>query len=104
MLSFDDSALMTVTSRPDAIMVRGRGSWLWDERDRCYLDFVQGWAVNCLGHAPAEICEALRTQARTLLTPSPAFHNRPQLELASQLRRLCGLERVFFCSTGAEAN
>lgn len=104
MHSLDDSALMNITSRPHAVMARGRGSWLWDESQRRYLDFVQGWAVNCLGHAPSEIGEALSAQARELLTPSPAFHNRPQLELAGALRRLTGLERVFFCSTGAEAN
>ena len=98
------SSLMPVTARPAAVMARGQGSWLWDEAGRRYLDFIQGWAVNCLGHAPPVIRKALSDQAGRLLTPSPAFHNRPQLELADALARHSGLERVFFCNSGAEAN
>ncbi len=47
-----------------------------------YLDFVQGWAVNCLGHSPPAVAEALAAQAKLLLTPSPAFYNGPSLKLA----------------------
>ncbi len=97
-------ALMTVTERPPGVMVRGEGSWLWDEAGRRYLDFVQGWAVNALGHAPPEIQNALAAQSGLLLTPSPAFHNRPQIELARALTAQCSLDRAFFTSTGAEAN
>ena len=45
-------ALMDITARPPAVFVRGEGSWLWDDSGKRYLDFVQGWAVNCLGHSP----------------------------------------------------
>jgi hypothetical protein len=45
----DFSALMEIAARPDLVFVRGEGSWLWDDRGRRYLDFVQGWAVNSLG-------------------------------------------------------
>jgi acetylornithine/N-succinyldiaminopimelate aminotransferase len=96
--------LMSITSRPDAIMIRGRGSWIWDEDGKRYLDFIQGWAVNCLGHAPDLIREALAEQSARLLTASPALHNRPQLELAALLARKSGLDRVFFCNSGTEAN
>ncbi|HMA92817.1 MAG TPA: aminotransferase class III-fold pyridoxal phosphate-dependent enzyme, partial [Polyangiaceae bacterium] len=95
--------LMDVTERPPVVMVRGEGSYLWDEAGRKYLDFVQGWAVNALGHAPPEVADALTTQARQLLTPSPAYLNRPQLELAQRLCALSGLARATFCSSGAEA-
>lgn len=98
------SQLLSPTPRPDIVMSRGQGSWIWDESGRRYLDFVQGWAVCCLGHSPAVIRDALSKQAETLITPSPAYHNRPQLELASALCRASGLDRVFFCSNGAEAN
>jgi acetylornithine/N-succinyldiaminopimelate aminotransferase len=98
------SSLMPVTPRPANVMVRGQGSWIWDEAGKRYLDFVQGWAVNCLGHAPPVIRKALADQAGRLLTPSPALHNRPQLELADLLTAHAGLDRVFFCNSGAEAN
>ena len=47
-----ESRLMPIAPRPDLVFVRGRGSWLFDEQGRRYLDWVQGWAVNALGHAP----------------------------------------------------
>ncbi len=97
-------SLMTINARPDAVMVRGAGSWLWDDAGRRYLDFVQGWAVNTLGHAPAVVREALARQSALLLTPSPAFHNGQQLALARALIDRCALDRVFFCNSGAEAN
>jgi acetylornithine/N-succinyldiaminopimelate aminotransferase len=96
--------LMKVAVRPQRIMVRGAGSYLWDHEGRRYLDFVQGWAVNALGHAPPEIAAALQVQAQTLLTASPAFHNAPQLSFASELTRATGLAEVHFANSGAEAN
>jgi acetylornithine/N-succinyldiaminopimelate aminotransferase len=96
--------LMKVAVRPQRIMVRGSGSYLWDHEGRRYLDFVQGWAVNALGHAPPELATALYVQAQTLLTPSPAFHNAPQLSFARELTRAAGLSEVHFTNSGAEAN
>ena len=96
--------LMNIVQRPNPIMVRGQGSYLWDSDAKKYLDFVQGWAVNALGHAPREVANALARQAELLLTPSPAYHNAPQLELARRLCELSGLARATFCSSGAEAN
>ena len=97
-------ALMEVTARPDLVFVRGEGSWIEDHRGKRYLDFVQGWAVNALGHAPREVREALVAQASQLVNPSPAFHNLPSLELAGRLARASTLDKVFFASSGAEAN
>ena len=79
--------LMDITARPPVVFVRGEGSCLWDDGGKRYLDFVQGWAVNCLGHSPPIIAEALAKQAKLLLTPSPAFYNAPSLELAKALTR-----------------
>lgn len=98
----DQQYLMNIVERPPAVMVRGDGSYLWDASGRRYLDFVQGWAVNALGHAPREVAAALAQQANLLLTPSPALHNAPQLELAKRLCQLSGLEAATFCSSGAE--
>jgi acetylornithine/N-succinyldiaminopimelate aminotransferase len=97
-------ALMEITARPPAVFVRGEGSWLWDDSGKRYLDFVQGWAVNCLGHSPPLIVEALAEQAKLLLTPSPAFYNAPSLKLAKALVDRSCFDRVFFTNSGAEAN
>jgi acetylornithine/N-succinyldiaminopimelate aminotransferase len=97
-------ALMDITARPPAVFVRGEGAFLWDDTGRRYLDFVQGWAVNCLGHSPPAIAEALAAQAKLLLTPSPAFYNAPSLKLAKALVDHSCFDRVFFANSGAEAN
>jgi acetylornithine/N-succinyldiaminopimelate aminotransferase len=97
-------ALMEITARPPTVFVRGEGSYLWDDSGKRYLDFVQGWAVNCLGHSPPAIAEALAAQSRLLLTPSPAFYNGPSLALAKALVDRSCLDRVFFANSGAEAN
>jgi acetylornithine/N-succinyldiaminopimelate aminotransferase len=97
-------ALMDITARPQVVFVRGEGSWLWDDSGKRYLDFVQGWAVNCLGHAPSVIADALAAQARLLLSPSPAFYNAPSLKLASALVQHSCFDQVFFANSGAEAN
>jgi acetylornithine/N-succinyldiaminopimelate aminotransferase len=95
---------MPVTQRPDLIFVRGAGAYLYDKQGRRYLDWVQGWAVNCLGHSPAVVAQALSAQANTLINPSPAFYNEPALELAKLLTQNSCFDRVFFGSSGAEAN
>ena len=100
--SFD--ALMDITVRPPAVFVRGEGSWLWDDGGKRYLDFMQGWAVNCLGHSPPVIAEALAAQAKLLLTPSPAFYNEPSLKLAKMLVAHSCFDQVFFANSGGEAN
>ena len=97
-------ALMDITARPNAVFVRGAGSYLWDDSRKRYLDFVQGWAVNCLGHSPPAVADALAAQARRLLTPSPAFYNAPSLKLAQALVERSAFDQVFFANSGAEAN
>ena len=77
--------LMPVTARPAQVFTRGEGAWLWDAAGQRYLDWLQGWAVNALGHCPPEISQALQTQSQLLLTPSPALHNLPSLQLAQML-------------------
>lgn len=95
---------MQLTAKPDPVMVSGRGSWLWDEQGNGYLDFVQGWAVNSLGHCPAVVQQALAAQAAALINASPAYHNVPSQRFARELCEAAGMERAFLCSTGAEAN
>jgi acetylornithine/N-succinyldiaminopimelate aminotransferase len=97
-------ALMDITARPPAVFVRGEGSFLWADTGKRYLDFVQGWAVNCLGHSPHVVAEALAAQAKLLLTPSPAFYNAQSLKLAKALVDHSCFDQVFFANSGAEAN
>jgi acetylornithine/N-succinyldiaminopimelate aminotransferase len=97
-------SLMYITNRPDLVFERGEGSWLYDHNGKAYLDFIQGWAVNCLGHCPPEIAAALTAQAGKLINPSPAFYNAPMVELAGLLTTNSCFDRVFFANTGAEAN
>ena len=101
---FNVNALMEITQRPEIVFVRGQGSWLEDHAGKRYLDFIQGWAVNTLGHCPPEIIAALDKQARTLINPSPAFYNQPMVELADRLTSASCFDRVFFANSGAEAN
>src|SRR3546814_6927434 len=106
-MGFDRSgvdALMEITNRPELVFVRGRGSWLEDHNGKRYLDFVQGWAVNCLGHCPAPVVDAMSAQSAHLINPSPAFYNQPSIELASRLASVSCFDRIFFANSGAESN
>ncbi|HEX7338947.1 MAG TPA: acetylornithine transaminase [Rhodanobacteraceae bacterium] len=97
-------ALMEITSRPELVFTQGEGSWLTDSNGKRYLDFIQGWAVNCLGHNHPAVVAAIEHQAHTLINPSPAFYNQPSLELAKRIVGASCFDRVFFANSGAEAN
>ncbi len=103
-MSTDLTAVMKVADRPPVVMVEGHGSWLQDEDGKTYLDFVQGWAVNCLGHSPSVMTEAIAFQAGRLINCSPAYYNAEMARLARLLADRAGLAQVFFCNSGAEAN
>ena len=85
-------------------MVEGQGSWLTDNNGKRYLDFLQGWAVNCLGHSNPGMIAALNTQAKKLINPSPAFYNEPMIRLSNLLTDNSCFNKVFFANSGAEAN
>ncbi|MBK1891853.1 acetylornithine transaminase [Undibacterium sp. 14-3-2] len=101
---YNVNALMYITPRPEIVFTEGSGMWLTDNNGKRYLDYLQGWAVNCLGHSPAVIHDALVAQSKKLLNPSPAFYNAPMIELASRLTEQSCFDRVFFTNSGAEAN
>ena len=101
---YNVNSLMYITPRPEIVFTEGSGMWLTDNNGKRYLDFLQGWAVNCLGHSPAVITDALIAQSKKLLNPSPAFYNGPMVELATQLTQHSCFDRVFFTNSGAEAN
>jgi acetylornithine/N-succinyldiaminopimelate aminotransferase len=95
---------MATAKRPPLVMLSGHGSWLKDDGGREYLDFVQGWAVNCLGHSPQVVADAIASQAALLVNCSPSFYSLPLLDLADQIVAASGFDRVFFTNCGAEAN
>src|SRR6185436_1997252 len=96
-------SLMEITSRPPIVFVEGRGSWLRDASGKPYLDFIQGWAVNCLGHCPDVITKAIAAQAGRLLNCSPSYYNAPMVRLADLIAQASGLHKTFFTNSGAEA-
>ena len=101
---FDTNALLYITNRPPLVFTEGHGMWLTDHNGKRYLDWLQGWAVNCLGHSPQCIEDALIKQSKKVINPSPAFYNEPSVQLASMLTKHSCFDRVFFANSGAEAN
>ena len=101
---YEVNALLNITNRPSLVFTEGHGMWLTDHAGKRYLDYLQGWAVNCLGHSPQCIQDALAAQSKKLINPSPAFYNEPSIALASLLTKNSCFDRVFFASSGAEAN
>jgi acetylornithine/N-succinyldiaminopimelate aminotransferase len=91
--------------RYDLVLVRGRGSRVWDEKGKEYLDFGAGIAVSTLGHAHPHMIEAMDRQARELIHTSNLYYTRPQGELARRLVEIVGAPgKIFFSNSGAEAN
>lgn len=101
---YNVNALMYITPRPELVFTEGSGMWLSDHKGKRYLDYLQGWAVNCLGHSPQCVQDALAVQSKKLINPSPAFYNAPAIELATLLTANSCFDRVFFTNSGAEAN
>ncbi len=83
---------------------RGEGCYVWDYDGKKYLDLLGGIATCALGHCHPEVMRALAEQSEKLWHVSNVFYTLPQIELAEKLTRLSGLDRAFFCNSGAEAN
>jgi acetylornithine aminotransferase len=96
--------LMSTYKRQPVTFERGEGAWLWDTAGRRYLDALAGVAVCGLGHAHPAVQEALCAQAGRLVHTSNIYGIALQEQLGEQLAKLSGMERAFFCNSGAEAN
>jgi predicted acetylornithine/succinylornithine family transaminase len=96
--------LMNTTQWMPMILVKGEGAYVWDEEGKRYLDFVGGWAVCCLGHCHPVLVKAITEQAKTLTQASPNVCDPQKIKLAELLVKNSCLDKVFFQSTGAEAN
>ena len=95
---------MHTIERLPVTLVRGQGAKVWDDKDKEYLDFVGGLAVNSLGHCHPVVSQALTEQAKTLIQTSNHFYTIPQIRLAELLVQNSCFDKVFFCNSGAEAN
>ncbi len=94
---------MHIIDRVPITLVKGEGARVWDDNGCKYLDFVGGWAVNCLGHCHPLVTAAVTEQVRTLVQTSNQFYTIPQIQLAELLVKNSCLDRVFFGNSGAEA-
>jgi acetylornithine/N-succinyldiaminopimelate aminotransferase len=86
------------------LAVRGKGTFLWDESGKEYLDFVGGLAVNAFGHAYPPVVSAAREQMERIIHTSNLYYTAPQVRLAKSLVENSALDKTFFCNSGAEAN
>jgi len=96
--------LMNNYGRFPIAMVKGKGSYVWDANNKQYLDMVGGIATCSLGHCPEAVLTVLKNQAQTLWHVSNLYWIPPQVELAEKLTASSGLDKAFFCNSGAEAN
>jgi acetylornithine/N-succinyldiaminopimelate aminotransferase len=96
--------LMNTYGRQPVTFVKGEGVWLWDEQGNKYLDALAGVAVNGLGHAHPKLVRAISEQASRLIHVSNIYQIREQAQLADKLAEISGMDRVFFCNSGCEAN
>ncbi|MDT8310897.1 MAG: aspartate aminotransferase family protein [Methylophaga sp.] len=96
--------VMPTYGRLDVTFKQGQGAWLIDAKGERYLDALSGIAVVNLGHCHPKITEAICDQAKTLIHTSNVYHIEMQQKLADKLTALSGMDQVFFCNSGAEAN
>lgn len=103
-MSQSQSSLFPTYARFPLTLVKGKGSWLWDDQGKQYLDFMSGLAVTNLGHAPDRVKEKLVAQLDQLWHISNLFHIPEQERAARLLTDNSCADAVFFCNSGAEAN
>lgn len=98
-----EQALLHTYNRYQVVFERGEGVRLYDMDGREYLDFVSGIAVFALGYANKEYNDALKEQIDRIIHTSNYYYNKPAIEAAKGLKRISGMDRVFFTNSGAEA-
>jgi predicted acetylornithine/succinylornithine family transaminase len=86
------------------ILTRGKGCYVYDSSGKRYLDLIAGIGVNALGHAHPRMMKVIRAQAARMIHCSNLYYNEYQGPLAERIAKISGLDRVFFCNSGTEAN
>jgi acetylornithine/N-succinyldiaminopimelate aminotransferase len=104
LMMLSEKYIANTYTRYPIVLVRGKGTRVWDVEGKEYLDFVAGLAVCNLGHCHPKVVKALRDQAATLIHVSNFYYIEPQIQLASLLCKHSFADKVFFCNSGAEAN
>ena len=99
-----DEVILPIYAPAEFIPVKGKGSRVWDQQSKEYVDFAGGIAVTALGHCHPVLVDALKTQGETLWHTSNVFTNEPALKLARKLTEATFAERVVFLNSGTEAN
>lgn len=97
------AAIVQTYSRQDVLLVRGSGAHVWDSDGREYLDFVAGIAVNSVGHCHPKVVGAVKAQAERLIHTSNLYYTENQVLLAEELKGLTGMDKAYFCNSGAES-
>jgi predicted acetylornithine/succinylornithine family transaminase len=103
-IELDKKYLMNTYNRYPIAIVKGEGIKAWDADGKEYLDFLGGIAVNVLGHCHPEVVDAIIAQVKELVHTSNLYYTKPAVELAELLSLNGGLDKIFFCNSGAEAN
>ena len=98
------SHVMNTYSRLPVAFTHGQGVWLWDAQGKRYLDALGGIAVNTLGHAHPRLAKTLAAQAGRLIHTSNIYQITEQENLADKLAAISGMDKIFFCNSGCEAN
>ncbi len=96
--------LMNTYMRQPVTFTKGEGVWLWDDKGEKYLDALAGVAVNGLGHAHPKLVKAISEQAARLIHVSNIYQIAEQSALADKVCEISGMDKVFFCNSGCEAN
>lgn len=104
LMGLSEQYIAPTYARFPILLVRGKGTRVWDAEGKEYLDFVSGLAVCNLGHCHPKVVKAIQEQAEKLIHVSNFYYIEPQIQLAALLCKHSFADKVFFCNSGAEAN
>ncbi len=99
----EKQVILGTYTRPDFVITRGEGVYLYDSKGRRYLDFIAGISVNALGHSDPHVLHVLQDQAKQLWHCSNLYYSEPQVRLAKLLVKNTFADKVFFANSGTEA-
>ena len=104
LMALSEQYIANTYARYPILLVKGKGTRVWDLEGEEYLDFVSGLAVCNVGHCHPKVVKAIQDQAEKLIHVSNFYYIEPQIQLASLLCKHSFADKVFFCNSGAEAN